>query len=98
MGADKPKQWAAVSRIQRLVVRVDVSGWRMARDAHSDGSKIDEIEGEAQKVGFGEHAKKTYVEVMEMNPKYAEYLMAEGHRGNIEVKKFHKWIIRGGSR
>ena len=48
-----------------------------------------------KKVGFGEHAGKTYGDVLTTNPKYAEYLLAEGHQDHLEVQKSATWIKRG---
>ena len=69
--------------------------WREARNQTEEA--VCEIEGGAQKVGFGDHTDKKYVEVLTMSPKYADHLMADGKQEHLEVKEFAMWITRGGN-
>ena len=53
------------------------------------------IDGEAQKLGFGEFADYTYVGgILTYKPKYVEFLMGEGNRCHLDREKFPEWPIR----
>ena len=73
--------------------------WRSGGDwAYLDGrwrettdptiGEVSRSEGGAQKLGFGEFAEYTYVEILTYKPKYAEFLMAQGKRDHIDMEKF----------
>ena len=51
-------------------------------------AEIDVADGATKTVHFGEHANKTYVEVLREKPQYVVYLMTEDQRGRYEAKKF----------
>ena len=59
----------------------------------TDG-EIEVTDGAAQTVDFGEHANKTYEEVLTKNPQYAAYLMAGDQLNHYGPKKFAKRINR----
>ena len=57
--------------------------WRAARNPTED--EVKQADAETQKVGFGAHTDKTYVEAPTKNPKYAEYPMSEGRQDRLSV-------------
>ena len=65
-----------------------------ARRETQRGGEVGKVDVETQKVGFGDHTDKTYVAVLTKNPKYAEYLMGEGRRRRLEMKKFTDRVER----
>ena len=60
--------------------------WREMRDPTVGG--IDVVDGGARKVGFGEHANKTYEEVLTKKTQCAVYLTTADQRNRYEAKKF----------
>ena len=52
--------------------------WREIRDPAD--AEIDVADGCTQTVAIGEHAKKTYEEVLTKKPQYSVYLMTEDQR------------------
>ena len=55
---------------------------------HPTGAEIAVTDGAAQTVDFGEHAKKTYGDVLPKKPRYALYFMTDDQRSRYEEKKF----------
>ena len=53
--------------------------WRETREPATE--EVEEIDGETKKLGFGEYAEYTYVEILAHNPKYLEFVIEEGGRG-----------------
>ena len=47
-----------------------------------------------RKLGFGEFAEYTYVEVLIRKPKYAEFRMGEGEKDHADVEKFAEWVAQ----
>ena len=64
--------------------------WREIRDPQDEEAK--KINGEAQKLGFGEFAEYTYVEVLKKKPKYAAFPSDEGLGDRAAMKKFAEWV------
>ena len=49
------------------------------------------IDGETQKLGFGDCAEYTYVEILTYKPKYVEFLIEDGDDGRLGRQKFTEW-------
>ena len=96
MGADESHQWGGqygdFRNSRREWASLD-GAWRETRGPTED--EVEEIDGETQTLGFGERSCETYEEVLTNNPKYTEYLMGEGRRRHLEMKKFIEWLRRG---
>ena len=66
--------------------------WRETRNPTVE--EVSPIGGETQKLGIGEFAEYTYLEILTYKPKYAALLIEEGNRGHIDMEKFLAWVMR----
>ena len=100
--ATRGKNWAHTSTRNERQYREYISSW--VDWEYQDGAwreirepteaEIDVIDGSAKTVEFGEHANKTYGEVLTNKPHYLLYQMKEDQRNHYEAKKPTKRIAR----
>ena len=66
--------------------------WREERNPTL--GEVEAIDGETQKLGFGEFAWYTYVEILTYKPQYVEFLTEDGNRGHIDWAEFPDRVMR----